>query len=128
MAEHWLHSDHRRFKIIGESTDDEPSSCLKCIHQVVCHGNLSKLCMNYVSTGSHGGDSCGSCINRYTRWGSDKHPEILPCFVCIQYAPEDSELNLAEKTDVEVKLEDGIHRTLSQVVVEFNIMKGEEYD
>jgi len=46
----------------------------------------------------------------------------------MHYAPEDSELNLAEKTDVEVRLEDGIHRTLSQVVVEFNIMRGEEDD
>lgn len=121
MAKHWLHTDHRKFEIIGESTDDEPSSCLKCTHQVVCHGNLSKLCMNYVSTGSHGGDSCGSCINRYTRWGSDNHPEVLPCFICMHYTPDDN-------AEVEVKLEDGIFRTLSQVVNEFYIMRGEEND
>lgn len=122
MAEHWLHTDHRRFKLVGVGIDAEPSSCLKCTHSVVCHGNLSKLCMNYVSTGSHGGDSCGGCINRYTRWStSDNHPEVLPCFVCMHYTPEDSE-------DVEVVLEDGIHRTLSQVVNEYNIMKGEEND
>ena len=82
--------------------------------------------MNYESSGSEGGPSCGSCINRYTRWGSDKHPEILPCFVCKQYAPEDSELNLAEKTDVRVELEDGIPRKLSQIVIEFDAMRAAE--
>jgi len=79
--------------------------------------------MNYESSGSEGGPSCGSCINRYTRWNER---QVLPCFVCKQYAPEDSELNLAEKTDVRVELEDGIPRKLSQIVIEFDAMRAVE--
>ncbi len=68
---HWLFNQNFRVEI------DKETSCVECVHKLVCDRNTERRCVNYwFGTSTEKG--CYSCTNHYSRF--DKKP--VPCFYC----------------------------------------------